>query len=209
MLMNTYDIDDAVEIIARHAPEFSKYAKFLADWRDTVNANSDGWAYWKGGTKPAETLSTLLKAVVDHARTGQFGRSTPLPTDAQFRKALAPIRAAATKHNLTAPTLAEETPKAETKVTPIETLDSDAFVSIAERHGKESEPDHEVGDLQTFFKAAYDLLTREQRESFLAREDVRDTIESAMVSDPLPTGPAAADAVREILAAGDGPKPGH
>lgn len=210
MWMNTYDIDDAVEIIARRAPQFSKYAKFLADWRDTVNANSDGWAHWKGGTKPADTLSALLKAVVDHVRTGQFGRSKPLPTDAQFRKALAPIRAAATKHNLTAPTLAQETPKAQTEViSPVETLDSETFVTIAQRHGEDSEPDHEVGDLQVFFRAAYDLLTREQRESFLAREDVRDTIESALVSDSLPTGPAAAGAVREMLETGNGPKPGR
>lgn len=209
MWMNTYEIDETVEIIAQHAPQLAKYAKFLADWRDTVNANSDGWAHWTGGTKPADSLSTLLKAVVDHFRTGQFGRSKPLPTDAQFRKALAPIRAAATKHNLTAPTLQDESSKSRAKASSVAPLDSQTFVTIAQRHGEDSEPDHEVGDLQAFFRAAYDMLTPEQRECFLARDDVRETIESALVSDPLPSGPAAADAVREILEASGKPTLGR
>jgi hypothetical protein len=48
--MNEYEIDRAVAQMEEHAPELAPYAKFLSDWKDTVNNNSDGWAYWQGGS---------------------------------------------------------------------------------------------------------------------------------------------------------------
>ncbi|WP_456718042.1 MULTISPECIES: hypothetical protein [unclassified Bradyrhizobium] len=203
--MNEAEIDNAVEVIKERAPQFYKYAKYLADWRDVVNQSSDGWHSWRAGSKCADTLSALLTAVMSVAR----GRSKDMPTDAEFKKALTPIRATATKHNLTAPVLADDTPKPKAKAKVIEALDSEAFVTIAQRHGEDSEPDHEVGDLQIFFRAAYDLLTPEQRHSFLALELVRETVESALPIDPLPQGPAAADALRDALESGSKPGPGR
>jgi hypothetical protein len=203
MWMNEPEIDNAVEVIRGRAPQFYKYAKYLSDWRHVVNENSDGWHIWRPGTKCADTLSALVTAAMSVA----LGRSKDMPTDAEFKKALAPIRATATRHRLTAPILADDTRKPEAQV--VAALDSETFVTIAQRHGEDSEPDHEVGDLQTFFRAAYDLLTPEQRQSFLALDDVRNTIESALPIDPLPEGPAAADALREVLDGGTKPGPGR
>lgn len=201
MWMNEPEIDETVEMTAQAAPQFSKYAKYLSDWRDVVNANSDGWAHWKGGTRPAETLMALLQSVKDKIRgRGNFRTDeAPMPTDAQFKKALSAIRAAATKHKLTAPTLEGDAP--ETKAKAVEALTAEEFVSVAERHGRDSEPDHEVGDLQSFFRAAYNLLTPDQRKAFLGSEAVRETIDSSLVlDDPLPEdADAAVTALREAL----------
>lgn len=43
---------------------------------------------------------------------------------------------------------------------------ADAFIEGARLHGEDSDPDHEVGDLQEFFRAAYGLLTPDQRIAF-------------------------------------------
>lgn len=40
------------------------------------------------------------------------------------------------------------------------------YVRKAMRHGEDDDPDHEVGDLQEYFRIAHHLLTDEQREQF-------------------------------------------
>lgn len=47
------------------------------------------------------------------------------------------------------------------------------------KHGEDSEPDHEVGDLQDLLTEMWDLLTAEQRAKFLASETVRNVWEAA------------------------------
>jgi len=105
--MNEDDIDRAVEIIDTHAPEFSRFAKYLSDWRTTINENSDGWPYWNAGRKAADKLATLVDRVINVVA----GRGGEMPTEQEFLKALTPIKSAATKHRLTAPTLDDEEPQ--------------------------------------------------------------------------------------------------
>jgi len=90
LFMNTVEIDFAVQRHAHH-PVLSKATRYLRDWRDVVDQNSDGWAHWSGGPKAAKSLMTLI----------QSGDAT----DAQLRKAIGPIKATATKKNLPAPEL--------------------------------------------------------------------------------------------------------
>lgn len=102
MTLNEYDIDEILDITRHDYPEIEPYAQFLYDWKEAVNSNSDGWPYWKAGRNAADKLADLLEGV----KTARFGRGT-IPTEAQLKKALTPIRAAATRHNLTAPELKE------------------------------------------------------------------------------------------------------
>lgn len=101
MWMNEYEIDHAAEMIDNRAPEFSKYAKYLSDWRTVVNENSDGWPYWKVGGRAAEGLMGLVQRVTNVIA----GRGGEMPTEAEFRKAISKIKSAATKHGLNAPVL--------------------------------------------------------------------------------------------------------
>jgi hypothetical protein len=102
MIMNEYDVDEILDITQRQFPQFEPYAQFLHDWKETINSNSDGWAYWKAGRGAADKLAGLL----DQVKMSMFGRGE-LPTEAQLRKALTPIRSAATRHNLPVPELRE------------------------------------------------------------------------------------------------------
>jgi hypothetical protein len=104
MWMNESEIDDTLDYMTRRAPEYAPYARYLSDWRHTVNANSDGWPYWSGGSRCANTLSALLTRVRDAGR-GWSRENQPLPTHAEFRKALSPIKGTATRHKLPAPVL--------------------------------------------------------------------------------------------------------
>lgn len=102
MWMNEAEIDHASRIVETHAPQFFPFAKFLSDWRDTVNNNSDGWPYWKAGASCADKLMTLISKTMDSLRG-----DGEMPTEAEFRKSLTPIRAAATRFKLPTPELLE------------------------------------------------------------------------------------------------------
>lgn len=102
MWMNESEIDHALEIARAETPHLAPYVQYLSDWRDTVNQNSDGWAYWKAGAKCADKLSDLANGI----RMSLMHRGN-MPTEAEFRKALTPIKATATRHGLPAPTLQE------------------------------------------------------------------------------------------------------
>lgn len=101
-MLNEYEIDRIAERTEEHAPEFHPFAKFLRDWKDAVNENSDGWPYWKAGSSCAKRLMSLLKQAEESIIT----RGEP-PRVEDLRKALAPIRAMATRHGLMAPVLDE------------------------------------------------------------------------------------------------------
>lgn len=222
-MMNEYEIDDHAAIIARGAPQFSKYATFLQDWRDVVNHNSDGWHSWTAARRSADALVGLIERVVGNLRGSTprlpGGAKAPMPTEAEFRKALTPIRSFATKHGRTAPTLQETAPQAKAAAQAPATghgrpgaatdpgLDVQVFLDAARQHGEDSEPDHEVGDLQTYFRAAYDMLTPEQRRAMLADADVRSCIETGMGIEELPEDPAAAEDWLRSAAGASGPKP--
>ncbi len=90
MWMNEGEIDRATEVFASH-PVLGKGAKFLAAFRDEVNAHSDGWPYWKLPAQAADKLMTLLQGHM-FAGMGAYPR-LPKPTDADLNKAIAPIKA--------------------------------------------------------------------------------------------------------------------
>ena len=53
------------------------------------------------------------------------------------------------------------------------------LLMAAENHGTDSEPDHEVGDLQDCLRAAVALMTSEQWHQFMASDAVMSTMEWA------------------------------
>ena len=56
-------------------------------------------------------------------------------------------------------------------------------IKAAEEHGKNSEPDHEVGDLQDLLMEMWELLNPTQKALFMGREQVRDLIRSELDAD--------------------------
>lgn len=63
-------------------------------------------------------------------------------------------------------------------------IDVETMIAAAERHGAESDPDHEVGDLQQILRAAWEIMTPEQRVALAADDMVQEVL------DHLDTGPA-------------------
>lgn len=86
--LNEYEIDDAVKRFADD-PVIGPAARYLSDYRDTINKMGDGWAYWAAGTKPASQLCDLIQS----ARRGG-----PAPHLDDVIKALSPIKAFATRY---------------------------------------------------------------------------------------------------------------
>ncbi|MCS4088879.1 hypothetical protein FHT76_000468 [Rhizobium sp. BK176] len=105
MWMNRDDIDRMVETAENYLPEVLPFAKYLADWRDVVDDNSDGWPHWTAGSKCAEKLMKLLREADDSRR----GRGSVPPREL-FLKALTPIKSFATQRGLPKPELDEDRP---------------------------------------------------------------------------------------------------
>jgi phytoene/squalene synthetase len=91
--MNTWEVDEARARYARH-PVLSRVTRLLADLRDLADAVSDGWCYWP---KPARAAKGLMELV-------EKGDAT----EAEYRKAVGPVRAFLTREakNLQGKTLA-------------------------------------------------------------------------------------------------------
>jgi hypothetical protein len=73
-------------------PNVRRGIKLLLRLMESVNAQSDGWAYWEAPRKAAKNLEELLKTAGNpfHDTQGKI-------TAAQLRKAVAPIRAMVTR----------------------------------------------------------------------------------------------------------------
>jgi hypothetical protein len=54
--------------------------------------------------------------------------------------------------------------------------DVERYIAAATQHGEDSEPDHEVGDLQQYLRVAFRLMTPEQRDVFAADPEVQDLL---------------------------------
>lgn len=63
---------------------------------------------------------------------------------------------------------------------PLAERDAQFLNAVADAHGRDSEAEHQVGDLEVFLGAAHRLLTKEQREAFFADEEVRETLAAAL-----------------------------
>ena len=86
MFMNESDINRAVERYRYH-PVLGKATRFLAAFRDEVDAHSDGWAYWRAPVEAARKLMTMIK--------------TPdTATEDTFKAALTSIRRFYTKRGI-------------------------------------------------------------------------------------------------------------
>jgi hypothetical protein len=99
MFMNEFDIDNTIASLEKMGSPLAPYARYLGSWRDVINSNSDGWPFWKVGHQAASKLSVVL----DDAMSFYRGRLSAEPSVDDARKALAPIRSAATRHGLPQP----------------------------------------------------------------------------------------------------------
>jgi hypothetical protein len=54
----------------------------------------------------------------------------------------------------------------------------DRILTAAQQHGSNSEPDHEVGDLQEVLRAAWSLMLPEQRNQLMAAAETRSVLEA-------------------------------
>lgn len=94
MFMNQWEIEQAAA--AKHAcPNVRKGVKLLMALVHSVNAQSDGWAYWNAPSKACQKLQTLLKT----AGNLEYGTNGTI-TDADLKKALSPIRSMATRQKV-------------------------------------------------------------------------------------------------------------
>lgn len=67
MWMNEMEVEDAVQLLADN-PVMGAAAKYLHRYMELVNENSDGWAYWRFGTKCADDLSQIVNDAAKVAR---------------------------------------------------------------------------------------------------------------------------------------------
>ncbi len=56
----------------------------------------------------------------------------------------------------------------------------DDLINSAEQHGVDSEPDAEVGDLQTYLRVAFSLLNDKQKSAFFDDPEVISTRSTAL-----------------------------
>lgn len=96
IFLNEDEIDEAALRFRSH-PVLGQATRFLAAYRDEVNAKSDGWPYW--GHKAAGSLMRIV-----HQANPRTPNSRE-PTAAEVRKAIAPIKAFCTKRGLACPAL--------------------------------------------------------------------------------------------------------
>lgn len=82
MLFNQYDIEHAAKRSYNNCPNVCKGYKLLLALVNAVNAQSDGWAYWKAPSKACKKLQELL------VTAGRYGTIT----DVELKKAITPIR---------------------------------------------------------------------------------------------------------------------
>jgi hypothetical protein len=59
--------------------------------------------------------------------------------------------------------------------------DADTYTHAAFVHGEDSEGDHEVGDLQDLFRAAWELMTEEQKIDFLFTDQAKAVLSAAHI----------------------------
>jgi len=90
MFMNQSEIEWAAS--RQHdCPNVRKGVQLLLKLMEAVNAQSDGWAYWRAGSKATEKLVTLLKT----AGNLQHGTHGKITAEA-LKKAITPIRSMVT-----------------------------------------------------------------------------------------------------------------
>lgn len=103
--MNEHEIDRDASRYSNH-PVLAEATRFLRDFKDAVNQNSDGWAYWHQPFRAAKKLMTFIQEAIKHERSGGYGPDCGIaPTVAALRKSLVPIKSFATRRNFPLPPL--------------------------------------------------------------------------------------------------------
>jgi hypothetical protein len=92
--MNDWDIDQAERLYPDH-PVLAPAVKTLRSLSDWVNANSDGWAYWP---VPVRAAAKLMEMITRDGTHKYYGGDRPDVTEAEYKKALTPIKSFRTKH---------------------------------------------------------------------------------------------------------------
>ena len=100
LFMNTWEVDEARRMWQGH-PVLSKATQLLADLRDIVDANSDGWHSWAAPCRAAKKLQELIQSARPACNNTFTGAEV---TEAQLKKAITPIKSFYTrnKHQLKA-----------------------------------------------------------------------------------------------------------
>lgn len=106
MWMNRDEIERMVEIAEEEMPKILPFVRFLNDWKEIVDENSDGWSSFRAGSKCAEKLMILVK----EAESSRRGRGQVPPREL-FKRSLASIRSFASKRDFPVPELREAAPQ--------------------------------------------------------------------------------------------------
>ena len=88
-------VNHANSIDADEFPNLARAAHTLRNLMRWTNGNSDGWAYWD---KPARAASKIVEALENYEKHRYSGTQVDL-SDADFRRALAPVKAFMTRYN--------------------------------------------------------------------------------------------------------------
>ena len=88
LFMNDFDIMRAQQQYAYH-PVLGKAVDFLSQFKDQVDQNSDGWAYWRPPVQAASKLMDMIQGKTE-------------ATEANFKKGLTPIKTFYTKRGYAA-----------------------------------------------------------------------------------------------------------
>lgn len=124
--------------------------------------------------EPLCSLASTREGVIVHSQYGPFAR---MYTTGGGEQDEAPYDGDAVIAALRKPT---DPDQEGTKAASADVLLEPAFyVGAAQSHGESSDPDHEVGDLQDFLRAAFKIMTPEQRKAFALDETVQQTLEGA------------------------------
>ena len=95
--MNEYDIDERADQYRGH-PILGPATRTLEALKECANRNSDGWAYWP---KPARAAAKLMELIErDGTARYRFDDDREDVTPAEYRRALAPIKAFRTRTGL-------------------------------------------------------------------------------------------------------------
>jgi len=90
--MNDAEVDEHVRRFSSH-PVLGPAARTLSNLRNWADRNSDGWAYWPKPARSAAKLMELIDRESEHYWRGNAVNATP----AEYRRALAPIKAFRTR----------------------------------------------------------------------------------------------------------------
>jgi hypothetical protein len=93
MWLSEIEVDDMVKRFAND-PVLGPVARYLSDYRDIINRNSDGWHVWSGGSQAGSALMQILQDAKERTWQGYHLREGHgAPTQSDIKKAIVPIKA--------------------------------------------------------------------------------------------------------------------